>query len=93
MSDDDITSHTPTHSTPLTPFPISFKIDGEIKRQYRRFNAIGTELTVRLSSHPENEPNPMSQFKASVTELIEYVLRGSQDSDMVGLTSRNEVNV
>ena len=25
-----------------------FTIDGEITRQYRRFNAVGTELTVRL---------------------------------------------
>jgi len=25
-----------------------FKIDSEITRQYRRFNAVGTELTVRL---------------------------------------------
>jgi len=27
-----------------------FTIDGEITRQYRRFNAVGTELTVRLLS-------------------------------------------
>jgi hypothetical protein len=25
-----------------------FTIDGEITRQYRRFNAVGTELNVRL---------------------------------------------
>ena len=25
-----------------------FTIDGKITRQYRRFNAVGTELTVRL---------------------------------------------
>jgi hypothetical protein len=37
--------------------------------------------------------NLISNFQASVTELIEYALRNCQDSDMVGLTIRNEVNV
>jgi len=35
----------------------------------------------------------MSHFLASVTELFEYALRDCQDSDMVGLKIRNEVNV
>ena len=32
-------------------------------------------------------------FKASVTELFECMLQNCKDSDMVGLTIRNEVNV
>jgi len=89
MSDDDeITSPTP----PL-PLPTRFTIDGEIRRQYRRFNTTGTELTVRLLPPPPDGENPMSHFQASVTELFEYALRDCQDSDMVGLTIRNEVNV
>ena len=35
----------------------------------------------------------MSHFQASVTELFEYALRDCQDSDMVGLTLRNALNV
>jgi len=35
----------------------------------------------------------MSHFQASVPELFEYALRDLQDSDIVGLTIRNEVNV
>ena len=34
----------------------------------------------------------MTHFQASVTDLFEYGLRDCQDSDMVGLTIRNEVN-
>jgi len=28
-----------------------FTIDGEINKQYKRFNAVGTQLTVRLLPH------------------------------------------
>ena len=69
-----------------------FTIDEEITIQYRRFNATGTELTVRFLP-PPHESNPISHFQASVTKLFWYALPDRQDSDMVGLTIRNEVNV
>ena len=80
-------------STP--PHPTRFTIDEEVRWQYRRFNAEGTELTVRLLPPPSggDDKNPMTHFQASVTQLFEYALRDCQDSDMVGLTIRNEVNV
>jgi len=65
-----------------------FTIDGEINREYRRFNAEGTQLTVRLLPPYEGE-----DFLASVTDLFEYALRNCIDSDMVGITISNEVNV
>ena len=89
MNDDEITSLNPT---PHAPLPTRFTINGEIRRQYRRFNTAGTELTVRLLSPPDGD-NPMSHFQASVTGLFEYALRVCQDSLMVGLKFRNEVNV
>jgi len=71
-----------------------FTIDGEINRQYRRFNAEGTQLTVRLlPPHEGEDSNPMSHFLASVTDLFEYALRNCDDSDMVGITISNEVNI
>jgi hypothetical protein len=71
-----------------------FTIDGEINRQDRRFNAVGTQLTVRLLPPAEGEDsNPMSHFMTSVTDLFEYALRNCEDSDMVGITIINEVNV
>jgi len=72
-----------------------FTIDEEQTRQYRRFNAQGTQLTVRLlpPSEGEEDSNPMSHFLASVTELFEYALRDLEDSDMIGVTISNEVNV
>ena len=73
--------------------PPRFTIGEEITRQYRRFNATGTELTVRLLPPPPDESNPISHFQASVTELFVYALRDRQDSDMVALAIRNEVNV
>ena len=71
-----------------------FTIDGEIHRQYKRFNAVGTQLTVRLLPPSEGEDsNPMSHFLASVSDLFEYALQNCEDSDMVGITISNEVNV
>ena len=61
-----------------------FKIEGEITRQYRRFNAVGTQLTVRLQIRPDEE-NPVSHFLASVNDLFEHALQGVSDSDMVGI--------
>jgi len=74
--------------------PQRFTIEEEQTRQYRRFNAQGTQLTVRLLPPPEGEdPNPMSHFLDSVTELFEHALRDLEDSDMVGITISNEVEV
>jgi hypothetical protein len=68
-----------------------FTIEEEINRQYRRFNAVGTQLTVRLL--PSVDSNPMSHFLASVSDLFEHALQNCDDSDMVGITISNEENV
>ena len=71
-----------------------FTIDAEITRQYRRFNAVGTELTVRLLPPAVgDDTDAMTHFQASVTDLFEYALRNCGDSDMVGLSVRNEINM
>ena len=59
-----------------------FEIEGEITRQYRRFNAVGTQLTVRLQP-PSSEENPVSHFLASVQDLFQHALQDVSDSDMV----------
>ena len=71
-----------------------FKIEGEIIRRYRRFNAVGTQLTVRLLPPPrvEEEENPVSHFLASMNDMFQHALRGVSDRDMVGITIQNEVN-
>jgi len=71
-----------------------FTTDSETNRQYRRFNARGTELTVRLLP-PAEEDNPVAitHFQASVNDLFEYASRNGEDSDMVGVTIHNEVNL
>ena len=68
-----------------------FKIEGEITRHYKRFNAMGTQLTVRLQP-PLDEENPVSHFLDSVNDLNEHALQGVSDSDMFGITIQNEVN-
>ena len=76
------------------PLPTRFTIEEEVSRRYRRFNAEGAELKVRLLPPPDgDDTNPTTHFQASVTELFEYALRDCQDSHMVGLTIRNEDNV
>jgi hypothetical protein len=71
--------------------PPTFTINGEINRQYRRFNSVGTRLTIRLLP-PSDDRDPVTHFLGSVNELFEYALRDYGDSDMVGSKIRNEVN-
>jgi len=68
-----------------------FEIVDANTRQYRRFNAVGRQLTVRLIP-TSNSTNPVANFLASVNDLIEYALRDVEDSGMVGMTIQNQVN-
>ena len=71
-----------------------FKIIDEITRQYRRFNTVGTQLTVRLLPPLEEyERDTVSHYMSSVTDLCEQALRNCDYSDMVGISIRNEVNM
>ena len=70
-----------------------FTIDSETNRQYSRFNARGAELTVRLlPSAVEDNPDAITHFQASVNDIFDYALR-NVDSEMVGVTIHNEVNL
>jgi hypothetical protein len=65
-----------------------FTIQSEINRRYRRFNAEGRELTVRLTAPP-----PAAQhFADSVDQVFEYSLRDLQPDDMVGISIHNADN-
>jgi hypothetical protein len=78
----------------ITPLPRFITIDEEITKENRLFNATGTELTVRLLPPADgDDSNTITHFQTGVTDMLEYTLRNCQDSDMVGLTTRNEVNV
>ena len=71
-----------------------FTIDSETIRQYNRFRARGTELTVRLLPPAVGDgSDAVTHFQASVNDLFDYALRDVHDSDMVGITIRNEVNL
>ena len=68
-----------------------FEIDETIRRQYRRYNAVGTQLTVRFLPAADNS-DPVGHFLTSMNELFEYALQDVDDSDMVGITIQNQVN-
>ena len=51
-----------------------FEIDETIRGQYRRYNAVGTQLTVRLL-HLEDISDPVGYFLTTVNELFEYALQ------------------
>ena len=92
MSQDNRQSPPPPPTHP--PSPPRFTVEEEQTRLYRRFNAQGTQLTVRLLSPAEGQDsNPMSHFLDSVTELFDCAIRDVEDSDMVGITISNEVEV
>jgi hypothetical protein len=44
------------------------------------------------ASQPDLDLKPVDHFLASVKDLFEHVLQGVQDSDLVGVAIRNEVN-
>jgi hypothetical protein len=57
-----------------------FTIDSTIKRQYRRFNALGTELTVRLLPPVVgDDSDAVTHFQASVNDLFDFALRNVAD--------------
>ena len=67
-----------------------FEIVREIRRQYRRINTMGTQLTVRLNPPSSPDIGPIEHFLASVNDLFEHALRSAGDGDMVGIAIHNE---
>jgi hypothetical protein len=68
-----------------------FVIDDILRRQYRRFNVIRTQFTVRLLP-PSNNNDPVGHFLASVNDLFEHALRDVAATDMAVMTIQNRVN-
>ena len=68
-----------------------FEIDGTITRQYRRFNAVGPQIAVRILP-PSSNVDPVTHFLATVNDLYEHVLQNVSNSDMVWMTIHNQVN-
>ena len=66
-----------------------FAIDSEIRKRYRRFNAVGMQLTVRLLPPSDPNMNITSHFQDSAMHLLDYALRSNSDSDMFGIVIRN----
>jgi hypothetical protein len=69
-----------------------FEIVREKRSDYRRFGAVGKQFTVRLNPKSDLDLNPIDHFLASINDLFEHVLHDVQNSDMVGVAIRNEVN-
>ena len=51
-----------------------FEIDDTIRRQVIRYNAVGTQLTVRLLP-PADNSDPVGHFLPSVNELFDNALQ------------------
>ena len=68
-----------------------FEVVDTNTRQYRRYNAVGRQLAVRLI-HLSDNTNPVAHCLASVNDLIEHSLHDVDESDMVGITIPNQVN-
>jgi hypothetical protein len=61
-----------------------FEIVSEDRREYRRFNSVGTQLTARLNPPTEPGTNPVNHFPSGMNDLFEHALQGVRDGDMVG---------
>jgi len=70
-----------------------FTVEDEVTRHYRRFDAEGRCLTVRMTAVPPTttaEEQDLAQYLAdSVDELFEYSLRDLDPSVMVGISIHN----
>jgi hypothetical protein len=66
-------------------------IDDIIRRQYRRFNFVGSQFTACLLP-PSDNSDPVGHFLASVNDLFEHALSDVAATDMVELTIQNRVN-
>jgi hypothetical protein len=69
-----------------------FQIVREIRREHRRFNTIGIQLTVHLNPPTDPDANPMDHFLSSVNDLFEHALQDVGNPDMVGIAIHNDVN-
>jgi len=79
------------HSLQTITMVHRFEIENTITRRYSRFNAIGTQLIVRLLP-PSNARDPVSHFLTRVNDLFEHALQNLSDTDMLGITIHNRVN-
>ena len=68
-----------------------FRVQDEVRKEFRRFNAVVRELTVRLLP-PADGADPVAHFVAGVSQLFEYALQCVGDSDMVGVWMESELN-
>jgi len=68
-----------------------FEIENTITRQYRRFNATGTQLEVRLLTFSD-ATDPVSHFLVCLNDLLRHALQNLSESDMVGITIQNREN-
>jgi hypothetical protein len=63
-----------------------YQVLDEVTRQYRRFNAQGTQLNVCLNARPADIIiDPIRYFESCMIDLFEYSLRHVSDEDMVCL--------
>jgi hypothetical protein len=68
-----------------------FQIVRKIRREYRRFNIVGRQLTVRLNPPTEPVANPVEHYLASVNDLFHHAFKDMGDAYMVGIAIHNEV--
>jgi len=68
-----------------------FEIEDTITRQYRRFNATGSQLVVRLLP-PSDATDHVSNFLGRLNDLFRHTLQNLNESDRVGITIQNREN-
>jgi hypothetical protein len=65
----------------------SFDLLSDDRREYRRFNTVGTQLTMRLIPPTDPGTNPVDNFLANMKHVFEHVLQCAADSDIVAVTT------
>ena len=79
------------HSFQTLTMARRFEFEDTITRRYSRFNAMGTQLVVRLLP-VSNARDPVSHSLTKVNDLFRHTLQNLSDSDMFGITIQNRVH-
>ena len=64
----------------------------DVRREYRRFKTVSTQLTVHLNPTSQPDTTPVDHFLASVNDLLKHALNDLGDADVVGIVIHNEIN-
>lgn len=83
-------SQSPSPQAPQRPY---FKILKQIRKNYKRFNAFGTQTFVQMNQIEDGTADPVGYLKSAFEHLLVHVKKDIDATDMVGITIKNTESI